>query len=94
LRDLEISTHPVRAHLEQGSGMRYTKDGSGSNVLGDPRMVLTWPANHLSALGIILEKGQVMATGTCMPPLELQAADSVLADFGHLGDVRMTFSET
>ena len=63
-------------------------------MLGDPRIALTWLANQLSSLGIALQKGHVVTTGTCMVPLELQAGDSVSADYGPLGRVHMIFSET
>ena len=63
-------------------------------MLGDPRIALTWLANQLSSLGITLQKGHVVTTGTCMVPLELQPGDSASADFGVLGRVDMIFSET
>lgn len=93
-RDLDLSTYPVHAQVEHGNTLQYTRDGTGGNVLGDPRIALTWLANQLSALGITLQKGHVVTTGTCMVPLELQAGDSVSADYGPLGRVHMIFSET
>ncbi len=93
-RDLDLSTYPVHARVQHGSQLKYTRDGTGGNVLGDPRIALTWLANQLSALGLTLQKGHVVTTGTCMVPLELQAGDSVSADYGPLGRVHMIFSET
>ena len=93
-RDLDLSTYPVHAQVEHHNTLQYTREGSGGNVLGDPRIALTWLANQLSALGITLQKGHVVTTGTCMVPLELQAGDSVSADYGPLGRVNMIFSET
>ena len=92
-RDLDLSTYPVQARVQHGSQLKYTRDGTGANVLGDPRIALTW-ANQLSSLGIALQKGHVVTTGTCMVPLELQPGDSASADFGPLGRVHMIFSET
>ena len=92
-RDLDLSTYPVQARVDHGHRLRYTRDGTGGNVLGDPRIALTWLANRLSSLGISLHKGHVVTTGTCMVPLELQPGDSVSADFGPLGQVNMIFSE-
>jgi len=80
--------------VNHGQGLRYTRDGSGGNVLGDPRIALTWLANQLSQLDITLQKGQVVTTGTCMVPLELEPGDRVSADYGMLGRVQMIFSET
>jgi 2-keto-4-pentenoate hydratase len=93
-RDLDLSTYPVQAQVQHGRQLKYTRDGTGGNVLGDPRIALTWLANQLSALGITLQKGHVVTTGTCMVPLELQPGDSASADFGVLGRVDMIFSET
>jgi 2-keto-4-pentenoate hydratase len=92
-RTLDLSTYPVHARVEHGATLRYTREGNGGHVLGDPRMALTWLANQLSRLGIPLQKGQVVTTGTCMVPLELEAGDKVRADFGPLGCVNMTFSD-
>lgn len=93
-RDLDLSTYPVHARVQHGSQLKYTRDGTGANVLGDPRIALTWLANQLSGLGITLQKGHVVTTGTCMVPLELQPGDSASADYGPLGRVHMIFSET
>jgi len=71
-------------------GQRYV--GHGKNVLGDPRAALAWLANELRGLGITLRAGEVVTTGTCHPPLPIQAGDRVEADFGVLGKVSVGFS--
>jgi 2-keto-4-pentenoate hydratase len=93
-RDLDLSTYPVQARVAHGHQLKYTRDGTGGNVLGDPRIALTWLANQLSSLGITLQKGHVVTTGTCMVPLELQPGDIASADYGPLGHVTLIFSET
>src|ERR1700744_6411682 len=65
--------------------------GHGKNVLGDPRVALTWLANELRELGVTLKAGQVVTTGTCHPPLPIQSGDFVEADFGSLGKVSVGF---
>ncbi len=90
-RSIDLSQHPVQASV-QGTARNMTRQGSGANVLGDPRTALTWLANELRGLGIPLAQGQVVTTGTCMQPLELQAGDVVEADFGVLGRVQAQFS--
>ena len=52
---------------------RIERLGKGANVLGDPRLALTWLANELSQLGITVKAGQVVTTGTCMIPLGVRA---------------------
>jgi 2-keto-4-pentenoate hydratase len=93
-RTVDLSTYPVNARVDQGQQTRYSREGTGANVLGDPRIALTWLANQLSSLGITLQKGHVVTTGTCMVPLELEPGDSASADYGPLGRVEMIFSET
>lgn len=70
-------------------GERYT--GHGRNVLGDPRVALAWLANELRELGLTLRAGEVVTTGTCHPPLPIQAGDHFAADFGVLGKVSVGF---
>ncbi len=92
-QNMDLSQHAVHAQVGQGDSVRYRRAGSGAWVLGDPLIALTWLANQLSHLGITLQKGHVVTTGTCMVPLALENGDTVLADFGVLGPVRMRFSD-
>jgi 2-keto-4-pentenoate hydratase len=65
--------------------------GHGKNVLGDPRLALTWLANELRQLGVTLKAGQVVTTGTCHAPLPIQSGDVFDADFGSIGRVSVAF---
>ncbi len=69
-----------------------TGSGFGRNVLGDPRVGLTWLVNELSALGIACDKDQVVTTGTCRVPVTVKPGDRVDADFGVLGKVGCSFT--
>jgi 2-keto-4-pentenoate hydratase len=66
-------------------GQRFV--GHGRNVLGDPRVALAWLANELRALGVTLQAGGVVTTGTCHAPLPIQSGDRFEADFGAFGQV-------
>lgn len=68
-----------------------TGSGFGRNVLGDPRVGLTWLVNELAALGVACEQDQVITTGTCRVPVTVQPGDRVDADFGVLGKVGCRF---
>src|SRR6476660_1879100 len=83
-RDL-VEERPVIAMR----GQQFT--GHGKNVLGDPRIALTWLANELRQLGVTLRAGQIVTTGTCHPPLPIQSGDFCAADFGVLGKVSVRF---
>ena len=66
--------------------------GSGANVLGDPRLALTWIANELSAHGVTLRAGQVVTTGTCVPPMTVAPGETFVADLGAVGEARLRFA--
>ena len=65
--------------------------GHGKNVLGDPRVALAWLANELRQLSVTLRAGEVVTTGTCHPPLPIEAGDAFEADFGSIGKVSVAF---
>ena len=67
--------------------------GTGRNVLGDPRIALTWLVNELLSIGIYLKKGQVVTTGTITKPIPIAANDIITANFGQLGSVTVGFSD-
>ena len=81
-RGIDLVEHRPEVTLR---GQRY--QGHGRNVLGDPRVALTWLANELRQLGITLRAGEVVTTGTCHPPLPIQSGDHFAADFGSLSKV-------
>ena len=64
---------------------KLAREGKGANVLGDPRLALTWIVNELSVVGETLRAGQVVTTGTCVAPVEIVPGDHIVADFGQFG---------
>lgn len=87
-RELDLSRHTVRGSIVG----QLERDGIGANVLDDPRLALAWLVNELSSLGIPLEAGEVVTTGTCMIPLAIVPGCHVIADFGVLGHVEAHFA--
>ena len=67
-------------------------EGSGANVLGDPRNVLVWLANALSERGLGLKAGQVVTTGSAADVIQVNSGDEVIADFGSLGVAEARFA--
>jgi 2-keto-4-pentenoate hydratase len=90
-RDIDLGKHPVHGHVKHRDGTFFNREGSGAAVLGDPRKALVWLVNELSSMGITLQAGQFVTTGTCMQPLELAEGDVVVADYGVLGQIGMRF---
>lgn len=87
-RSLNLANHEVTGHVTG----RAAVTGRGANVLGDPRIALTWIANELSRHGIALAEGEVVTTGTCVVPISVSPGDQLRADFGPLGEMSVAFS--
>ena len=87
-RGLDLSKHQVKGIVAG----KYDRDGLGGNVLGDPRIALTWLVNELSNIGVGVKAGQVATTGTCLLPLQVNSGDEVTGDFGQLGRVSVRLS--
>ena len=87
-RALDLAAHPGQVFR----GGVLAEEGLGRNVLGDPRIALTWLANELSRLGLTLKAGEVVTTGTCAKPLAIAKGDRIEGDLGLLGRVSVTIS--
>lgn len=85
-RDLDLAAYTVRG-LKNGA---VAETGVGANVLGDPRIALTWLVNELSRFGILLKKDQAVITGTCVKPMPIAVGDHVAGDFGELGGISVS----
>jgi 2-keto-4-pentenoate hydratase len=87
-RTVDLAAHPVVAY-KNGVAAQH---GSGANVLGDPRVALTWLANDRARRGDGLKAGQVVTTGTCVKPVAIAPGDEIVADFGVLGRLNVRFT--
>ncbi|SDE68039.1 2-keto-4-pentenoate hydratase [Pseudonocardia oroxyli] len=65
--------------------------GGGAAVLGGPLLALARLATVLHGFGAGLRAGEVVTTGTTTPPPVVGPGDEVRADFGELGEVRLSF---
>jgi 2-keto-4-pentenoate hydratase len=88
-RGINLAAHAVSAQKNGAPA----GNGSGANVLGDPRIALTWIANALSQRGQGLKAGEVVTTGTCVTPVPIAPGDAVVMDFGTFGTVAASFRE-
>ena len=86
-RSRDLVAHRVEGY-RNGS---LSAEGRGANVLGDPLVALTWIANELRGLGPGLRAGDVVMTGTCIPPLSIGRGDEVRMSFGELGEIGASF---
>jgi 2-keto-4-pentenoate hydratase len=87
-REIDLAAHRVIAYRNH----EVAGEGGGFNVLGDPRVALTWLANELRVFGDGLRAGDVVITGTCVTPIAIAPGDHVRMDFGLLGRIEAAFS--
>ncbi|MEM8972201.1 MAG: fumarylacetoacetate hydrolase family protein [Pseudomonadota bacterium] len=84
----DLKDHAVSVSIngqQKGSGV-------GSLALGDPLNVMVWLANQQSRFGRGLKAGDIISTGTCTGLDGVKSGDHVVADYGSLGAVDITFS--
>ena len=86
-RSVDLKDHQVSVTCNGAT----VAQGQGSNVLGDPRLALTWLANELIDHNRCLQAGDVVMTGTCVVPVPVKPGDVVTADFGAFGSVSAQF---
>ena len=87
-REWDLEQHTVDGYKNG----KLAAKGKGANVLGGPRIALTWIANELIRFGDGLRAGQVVTTGTCITPIPVAASDQVRMDFGIFGSVEARFT--
>jgi len=65
--------------------------GLGAGVLNDPARGIAWLAARLSEQGDRLEPGQIVLSGSFIRPIEARPGDTIVADYGPLGQVACHF---
>jgi 2-keto-4-pentenoate hydratase len=88
-QDRVLAEHAVQGRSDRG----VVHDGRGGNVLGDPRIALTWLVNELRQVGVTLEAGQIVTTGTCVVPVPVEPGATVTGDYGDLGRLVVRFTD-
>ena len=86
-RDIDLAAHAVHGLLD---GTRVV-EGTGANVLEDPRMALTWMVNERCAYGDGVKAGELVTTGTCIAPVVIAPGHRFRAEFGSLGTLDVRF---
>lgn len=94
LRDLArvgLSLRTLGCMITRGGQLLGT--GAGGAALGSPMNAVVWLANALGRLGISLEAGAVVLTGSITAAVPVQPNDTVTATFTQLGSVTATFTD-
>lgn len=90
-RERDLVPHVVKGWIVGREA--EVSEGKGGNVLGDPKIAMTWIANELSNFGITLKKGEFVTTGTCVFPLTVKPGDKVIGDYGDMGQLEIEFQK-
>lgn len=86
-QQIDMQNHPIRLTVDDGV--------EAENFLGDMRCIpiqaVADLANHLAGRGIALNAGDFVSTGAATVPQSIGVGSHVLADFGALGCLELTF---
>ena len=80
-RNRDLAAHTVTAYVNGA----HSATGAGANVLGEPRAALTWMVNELRVYGDGVRAGDLVTTGTCIPPVVISPGSRFRANFGDFG---------
>ena len=86
-RHIDLASHEVRLSVNGEEKL----NGTGAAVLGHPLNSLVWLANTLCDQGKALKAGDLVSTGVCTNIYLAQPGDHIIADFGSLGTVELSF---
>ncbi|THD84329.1 2-oxo-hepta-3-ene-1,7-dioic acid hydratase [Aliigemmobacter aestuarii] len=86
----EVDLRWVGAIVKRGAEVVAT--GLGAAVLDDPVMGIVWLAERMGRYGQRIERGQVVLSGSFIPPVECPPGTVIDADFGPFGAVGIAFA--
>jgi 2-keto-4-pentenoate hydratase len=87
-REVDLAAYEVTAVVNR----KERHVGVGANVLGDPCVALAWLVNEVSGLGLTVQAGQMVTTGTCVTPIAVAPGDEVRGDWGAFGTLSIRFT--
>jgi 2-keto-4-pentenoate hydratase len=79
----------VGCAFERGSELIAT--GAGAAALGDPIAAVAWASRTLGALGVTMEAGAVIMTGSLHASVPARAGDVFTASYDRLGSISVRF---
>jgi 2-keto-4-pentenoate hydratase len=65
--------------------------GRSDAVLGNPVTAVAWLARKVDSFGVRLKAGDLVLPGSCTRAIDARAGDEFVAEFAHLGPVRLSF---
>ncbi len=86
-RDVDLTTCGMV--LEKNGDIACT--GAGAATLGNPVNAMVWLANTLGRLGIPLQAGEVVLSGSLGPMIPVKAGDALRVTIGGIGGCSVRF---
>jgi 2-oxo-hept-3-ene-1,7-dioate hydratase len=89
-RPLDCDTRWIGALCFRNGQLEET--GLAAGVLNHPANAVAWLVNKLAAIGLALEPGQIVLSGSFIRPIEGRKGDTIQADYGAYGTVSCHFA--
>ncbi len=89
-RPLEADLRWIGALCYRNGQLEET--GLAAGVLNHPATSMAWLVNKIAPLGLALEPGQVVLSGSFIRPIEARKGDTIQADYGPYGSVSCYFA--
>ncbi len=88
---------PATIERPWAGAMRYLNGeieeaGLAGGVMGQPAHGIRWVCKRFAPHGIGLEPGQVILAGSFTRPVAVKPGDNILADYGPLGKIEVSFT--
>jgi len=90
IRPLEADLRWIGALCYRNGQLEET--GLAAGVLNHPATSMAWLVNKIAPLGLALEPGQVVLSGSFIRPIETRKGDTIQADYGPYGTVSCYFA--
>lgn len=88
-RNLNLS----ECHVEVRKNGEFLSEGVGAAVQGSPQQAVAWLANTLGKLGVTLEAGELVLSGSLVPLEPIKVGDQMSMSIPEIGSLTLNFVE-
>ena len=85
----DVDVRAINATLTRNG--EVVAKGCSDAVLGNPVTAVAWLARKVESFGVRLRAGDVVLPGSCTRAIDARPGDEFVAEFDHLGPVRLSF---
>jgi 2-keto-4-pentenoate hydratase len=87
INKINLENHVVSIYVDS----LLIDKGNTNKVLENPLNSAIWLINQLALKGEPLLKGQFISTGTCTKAIQIKPGNTIKADFGSIGSVKLNY---